>query len=69
MNATLATGGLPALVRLLLHTTDSAIQSFNRITANTSESFSFNVNLTRSAQGLLRILDAVDSNANSECVL
>lgn len=58
-------GGLPGLVRLVLNATDTVVQAFNAVSANTSNPLEFNVNVTRSAQGFLRILDAIDSGFNA----
>jgi hypothetical protein len=59
-----ATGGLPALSRLILHTVDFALSRFNAISANTSRGFSVNFNATDAAAPVLAVLDAIASNAN-----
>ena len=69
MNASIASGGLPALTRLLLRTADNAIVAFNHISDNTAHPYVVDFNATKFAQPVLRVLDVLASNVNEAYVL
>ena len=62
-------GGVSGLVDMIAHVADDAIAVANNITANTSQSVSFTVNVTHSVQSVVSALKKISSNMSELYVL
>jgi hypothetical protein len=59
MSTALTAGGLPGLVRMLARATDDVITAFNAVSTNTSNPFTFDINVENEAKPALRVLDDI----------